>query len=89
MQSQVSAVIGRGWMRVGIAVDLALSSPTAIPFCLCQSGRGEYFFFVKFGISQLKITAAGMSGLLLQDLWQLQAFTHYCRNLNSSAVTRP
>lgn len=33
-QSQFSAVIGRGWVCVGITVDLVLSSPTPIPCSL-------------------------------------------------------
>lgn len=78
-----------------IAVELMLPSPSAIPcsfFAFVKATGGgegrENLSSTEFCISQLQIIVAGVSGLLLQDMWQLQAFTHYYSNINSSAMTR-
>ena len=85
-----SAVIGRDWVSMEMAIELLFPSPTAVPcslFAFVKAGRGQSLLY-RICISQLQIIAAGVSDLLLQDMWQLQAFTHYYSNINSSAMTR-
>lgn len=74
-------------MCTEIAVELMLPSPTAIPcslFAFVKVGRGESLLY-----GFLHFTAANYcSRGVLQDMWQLQAFTHYYSNINFSAITR-
>lgn len=94
-----SQVPCRNWQRLGVCgnscwADASFSHCNSLLlFCLCQSNwRGEEgrenLSSTEFCISQLQIIVAGVSGLLLQDMLQLQAFTHYYSNINSSAMTR-